>query len=241
MLSPADLLRLPYDDTLTRAGVEYAKRSLHYTFNRMHLAPGPRLRKIVAGVAVELAFRRWLDAQAVPYDLRGLTAFTEKDKYDLSLGGRRADVKSFFLTDREAIKALRRDPAWLLDAEALVPEDQLSSAKLEDGDLYVFGFLTGLEARQPADTLKAAAAGQPLELVATLTEPGWLGRAAWRSLGTLALKSSGGAPLELELGGQGRDRAALVETLTLPPATRLAVQRRFYAVLFLRALRPPEA
>ena len=95
MLFPADILRLPYDDSLTRAGVEYAKKSLHYTYNRMHLPPGPRLRKIVAGVAVELAFRRWLDANDVPYDLHGATAFTEKDRYDLRLGGRRVDLKLF--------------------------------------------------------------------------------------------------------------------------------------------------
>jgi hypothetical protein len=241
MLFHADLLRLPYDDTLTRAGVEYAKKSLHYTYNRMHLPPGPRLRKIVAGVAVELAFRRWLDANEVPYDLHGVTAFTEKDKYDLRLGGRRVDLKSFFLTDREAITALRRDPGWLLDAEALVPEDQLASAKLDDGDVYVFGFLTGLEARQQADTRQAEAAGQPLELVATLADDVWLGRSKWRTLGALALKSNCGAPLELEVGGQARDRGALAETLILPPGTRVVAQHRYYALLYLRAFRAPEA
>ncbi len=78
MLSPAQVLRLPYDASLTRAGIEYAKKSLHYTYNRMGLNPAARLRKIVAGVAVELAFRRWLEAQGLPYDLLGATAFTEK-------------------------------------------------------------------------------------------------------------------------------------------------------------------
>lgn len=241
MLFPADILRLPYDDSLTRAGVEYAKKSLHYTYNRMHLPPGPRLRKIVAGVAVELAFRRWLDANDVPYDLHGATAFTEKDRYDLRLGGRRVDLKSFFLTERETISALRRDPTWLLDAAALVPEDQLASAKLDDGDVYVFGFLAGLEARQQAETRQAEAAGQPLELVATLPDEGWLGRPKWRSLGALAYKSNCGAPLELEVGGQARNRAALTETLLLSPGTRLAGQQRYYALLYLRASRAPEA
>ena len=77
MLSPAQVLRLPYDPSLTLAGIEYAKKSLHYTYNRMGLDSAARLRKIVAGVAVELAFRRWLEAQAVPYDLLGATAFTD--------------------------------------------------------------------------------------------------------------------------------------------------------------------
>ncbi len=241
MLTPLDLLRLPYDDTLTRAGVEYAKKSLHYTYNRMHLDLGARLRKIVAGVSVELAFRRWLDANAVPYDLLGATAFTERDKYDLRLGGRRVDLKSFFLTERESISALRRDPGWLLDAHALVPEDQFNSPKLDDGDVYVFGFLAGLEARQSADTAKALAAGQPTEMVASFSDDDWLGRHHWRSLGALALLNAGPLPLEVELGGQGQDRAALVEAVVLPPERKMTASGRYYALLYLQAARLPEA
>src|SRR5512136_2566193 len=107
-LSPASILRLPYDDSLTLAGVEYAKKSLHYTYNRMGLNPAARLRKIVAGVAVELALRRWLEAESIPYDLLGATAFTEKDRYDLRLGGRRCDVKSFLISDGRRSADLRR-------------------------------------------------------------------------------------------------------------------------------------
>ncbi len=74
---PPAILRLPYDATLTVAGIEYAKKSLHYTYNRMGLGTAARLRKIVAGVAVELAFRRWLEAAGAPYDVLGATPFTE--------------------------------------------------------------------------------------------------------------------------------------------------------------------
>jgi hypothetical protein len=86
MLSTVSILRLPYDRSLTLAGIEYAKKSLHYTYNRIHLSEAARLRKIVAGVTVELAFRRWLDANGVAYDLLGATGFTDKDKYNLCLG-----------------------------------------------------------------------------------------------------------------------------------------------------------
>jgi hypothetical protein len=70
MLSPASILRLPYDPSLTLAGIEYAKKSLHYTYNRTHLSEAAWLRKIVAGVA---------------YDLLGTTGFIEKDKCDLRM------------------------------------------------------------------------------------------------------------------------------------------------------------
>ncbi|MBL8057897.1 MAG: hypothetical protein JNK29_14430, partial [Anaerolineales bacterium] len=96
-------------------------------------------------------------------------------------------------------------------------------------------------ARQQAETRQAEAAGQPLELVATLAEGGWLGRPQWRSLGALAFKSNCGAPLELEVGGQARNREALTEALLLPPGTRVAGRNRYYALLYLRATRAPEA
>ncbi len=239
MLSPADVLRLPYDASLTHAGIEYAKKSLHYTYNRMGLNPAARLRKIVAGVAVELAFRRWLDAQAVPYDLLGATAFTEKDRYDLCLGGRRCDLKSFFISDRPHIHALRSDPAWLMDAMALVPEDQFNSAALNENDLYLFGFLAGLETRESQDLAKAVQAGQPVYLLHTLADDAWLGRHTWRSLGRLAFANRGPESLELEAGGQDSARAAITEGLALPPHGRAETEHDFYSLLYLRVPRLP--
>jgi hypothetical protein len=241
MLSPADLLRLPYDDSLTLAGIEYAKKSLHYTYNRMGLRPAARLRKIVAGVAVELRFRRWLDAQALPYDLLGATPFTEKDRYDLCLGGRRCDVKSFLISDVRSRAELRRDPAWLMDAAALVPEDQFESSSLGENDLYLFGFLAARETRQRADLEKAVTAGQPVCLLYTPLEAAWLGRGMWQPLGRLVLKSSLARPIAVEVGGQDQNRAVVVERLTLPPRTRLETRHTFYSLLYLRVPRLPDA
>jgi hypothetical protein len=239
MLSPGSILRLPYDRSLTLAGVEYAKKSLHYTYDRMRLGAAARLRKIVAGVAVELAFQRWLDASGVPYDRLGATAFTERDRYDLCLGGRRCDLKSFLLSDRKKISALRRDPAWLLDAAALVPEDQFASSALGENDLYLFGFLAGLETRHSGDLNRALRAGQDLYLLFTPEQPKWLGARDWRSLGRLALKSDARRPLEVEVGGQDARRAAVVERLRLEPRTRAETQHEFFSLLYLHVPRLP--
>src|SRR3990172_8426068 len=65
MISASDLIVLPYDPQYSRAGVQYARDSLHYTYNRMKLNTADRLRKIVAGIAFEMAARRWLEAQGV--------------------------------------------------------------------------------------------------------------------------------------------------------------------------------
>lgn len=245
------MLRLPYDASLTLAGIEYAKKSLHYTFNRMRLAPTTRLRKIVAGVAVELAFRRWLQAQDVPFDLLGATPFTERDKYDLRLGGRRCDVKSFLISDRSQITALRRDPAWLEAAEALVPDDQFQSDRLGEQDIYLFGFLAGLETRSAPELDKALQAEQPVYLIHTLSQPNWRGTSplpgsdpaagtgAWRSLGRLLFKADTPGPVELEAGGQAADHAGWVERLQLAPRVRTATTGEFYSLLYLHVPRLP--
>jgi hypothetical protein len=239
MLTPASLLRLPYDSSLTLAGIEYAKKSLHYTYNRMRLSDAARLRKIVAGVAVELAFQRWLDANDVPYDRLGATGFTEKDKYDLRLGGRRCDLKSFLLSHRAKISALRRDPAWLLDASALVPEDQFEGHSFSENDFYLFGFLAGLETRHSDDLKKVIANGQDFYLLHTPAEAHWLGQRRWRSLGRLALKSNTRRPIEVEVGGQGENRAAIVERLRLEPRTRAETRNEFFSLLYLHVPRLP--
>ena len=124
MLSPTDLLRLPFPRDLIEGGIAYATRSLPHTYNRMGGSPYDRLRRIVAGVAVELAFRRHLTQNEIPFDVKGATPFTDPDRYDVSLGGHRCDVKSFLLTHRDQIQRVRRDPGLLLDAPALVPSDQ---------------------------------------------------------------------------------------------------------------------
>jgi hypothetical protein len=239
------ILRLPYDSSLTVAGIEYAKKSLHYTYDRMRLAPGARLRKIVAGVAVELAFRRWLQAQDVPFDLLGATPFTEKDKYDLRLGGRRCDVKSFLISDRKQIATLRRDPAWLDAAEALVPEDQFQSDRLGEQDIYLFGFLAGLETRGAKDLQQALRAEQPVYLIHALSQPRWSGApfgpgaGLWRSLGQLLFKADTPRPIELEAGGQMGDHAGRAEQLRLVPRVRTATQAEFYSLLYIHVPRLP--
>lgn len=234
---PPAIVRLPFDDSLTRAGVAYAKLSLHYTFNRMGLNHAARLRKIVAGVAVELAFQRWLDAQGLAYDRLGATAFTDKDRYDLRLGGRLCDLKSYLIADKAKIRAVRRDPNILHQAEALVPEDQFRASRLEPHDFYVFGFLAGLETRSLDDQRAAQANGQPLYLLATLAKEQWLGRAAWRSLGRIFLKAE--TTLTVEVGGQDADRAAQHETLTLAPQVWTPTAQPFHAVLYLHTPAPP--
>jgi hypothetical protein len=240
MLNKDDILHLPYTPDLTEGGIAYACRSLAYTYNRMGGTPFDRLRRIVAGVAVELAFRRYLSEQAVPFDVLGATPFTRPDRYDVSLGGHRCDIKSFLITRRKQIRLVRQDAGQVLQAPALVPLDQFAAEGHRDDDLYLFAFLLGVVATSQAEVDRASAAGQPVHLIHPLPEA-WAKPSTWIPLEELALKSECSTPVTVEIGGQNAEREFVTARLELPPKKRLAVEQTFYSLAYVHTMRQPEA
>jgi len=240
MITPSDFLHLPYTPDLTEGGIAYAIRSLPYTYDRMGGSTYERLRRIVAGVAVELAFRRHLSQNDIPYDVKGATPFTDPDRYDVSLGGHRCDIKSFIITHRGQIKALRTNPDLLLNAPALVPSDQHAADGHRPDDLYLFAFLTGLMAASQEDLSKALEAGQPVYLVHAM-DKSWAKPATWQPIAPLTLKSESDETLTVEIGGQAAGRDFLTRTVELPPRTRVKVEDDFYAVASVHVQQMPGA
>ena len=240
MLTSCDLLHLPYTPDLTEGGIAYACRSLAYTYDRMGGTPLDRLRRIVGGVAVELAFRRYLSEQAVPFDVLGATPFTHPDRYDISLGGHRCDLKSFLITRRSQITLLRQDPGAVLQAPALIPLDQFAAEGHKPDDLYLFAFLLGVAAAAQADMGKAVAASQPVYLIHPLPDD-WARPANWLPLEKLALKSECETPITVEIGGMDAARNFVTTALDLPPRTRTPVPQEFCSLAFIHAGRLPGA
>ncbi|MGA7192467.1 MAG: hypothetical protein WBW94_02475 [Anaerolineales bacterium] len=240
MITVSDLLRIPYTPDLTEGGIAYASRSLPHTYDRMGGSSFDRLRRIVAGVAVELAFRRYLTQQNIPFDIKGATPFTDPDRYDVSLGGQRCDIKSFLISYRTQINSLRVDPKLILKAPALVPLDQYSADGQSDNDLYLFAFLTGLVAVSPDDFQKAVDANQPIYLIHTMPKP-WVRPNSWIPLGRLALKSESDETLRLEIGGQDSGRDFMTRKLVLPPHTRVEVNGDFYSLAYVHVESKPKA
>lgn len=241
MLSASDIVTLPYDTQFSRAGVQYARHSLNFTYNRMRLNAGDRLRKIVAGIAFEMATRRWLEGMSIRYNRLGATAFTDADRFDLAVGGRRCDLKSSLIYDKRKIMDLHADAGWVLDALALVPEDQFESERMTEHDIYVFGFVTGLEARHSDDTEKALARQLPVYLMHPLPREAWGGGAQWGSLGGVAIKSNASKPIAVEVGGQNRGRESVRERIKLSPRVRSELKTDFYSLLYLRVPCLPDA
>ena len=240
MITASDLLRIPYTSDLTEGGIAYASRSLPHTYDRMGGSPFDRLRRIVAGVAVELAFRRYLTQQNISFDIKGATPFTDPDRYDVSLGGHRCDIKSFLISHRTQITSLRTDPGLILKAPALVPLDQYSADSHLDNDLYLFAFLTGLVAASPDDLQRAMDASQPIYIIHTMPKT-WTRPHAWIPLGPLVLKSESDETLRLEIGGQDSGREFMTRKLELPPRTRIEADGDFYSLAYIHVESKPKA
>jgi hypothetical protein len=239
MISASDFIRLPYTPDLTEAGIAYACRSLLNTYNRMGGSSFERLRRIVGGVAVELAFRRYLSEACVPFDVKGATPFTDPDRYDVLLGGHRCDLKSFLLTRRGQIRGVLRDLKPLLEAPALVPSDQFAAQGHSDQDLYLFSFLCGLVTPSRVDLQKALQARQPSYLIYPLPRE-WVRPRLWQGLAPIALKSDCERALTVELGGQNPEREFISQTVELPPRRRLEVHADFHALAYLHVVEQPD-
>ncbi len=240
MISKSDFIRIPYTPDLSAGGIAYACRSLPHTYNRMGGTNVKRMRRIVGGISVELAFRRYLSQREIPFDVKGATPFTDPDKYDVSLGGRRCDVKSFMLSRKSQINELKRDLNLLLDASALIPSDQFAAKTHRESDLYIFAFLTALVAASRADMIRAEGAGNPLHLIYTLPKD-WAKPNNWHPLGKLALKSECDETLTIELGGQDKDREFVSERITLEPRQRSETESTFHTLAYAHVDKIPAA
>ncbi|MFN8412187.1 MAG: hypothetical protein U0Z26_07350 [Anaerolineales bacterium] len=240
MLSSSHLIRLPYTSDLTEGGIAYALRSLTYTYDRAGGSPYDKLRRLVANTAVELAFRRYLSQQGIPFEVQTAMPFTDSERYDVSIDGRRCDVKSYFISYREQALEMRRTPEILLKVPALVPSDQHAREGHRRDDLYLFAFLGGLIAASQDDLKKAMSANQPHYLAYVMPEE-WRKPLNWNPLDTLTLKSDSEEELLVEVNGQDAGREGIRRVVSLPPKTKVSLTDSFYSITALHVRRVPEA
>jgi hypothetical protein len=240
VVAHSDLLYLPCSPDLIEAGVAYACRELVSSARRIGGSLGAHLHNEIARVVIELALRRHLSEQKIPFSVLDAEPFSTLTSYDIALGGHRCEVVSALISRRNQILSLHRDPALLLRASALVPLDRFVAEGRRSGDLYLFAFLLGLTAVARSDLQKALAAGQLAYLLHPLPD-GWARPVNWLPLPDLALKSECDAPVTLTLGGLDEARDYMTISVELPPRKRIVVPQTFYSLAYLHADRRPEA
>jgi hypothetical protein len=240
MLTSTNLLHLPYTSDLTEGGIAYALRSLSYIYERAGTPLYGRLRRTVANVAVELAFRRYLAQQNISFEVKASRPFTDSERYDVFLDKYRCGIKSFFISNRNQILEIKNNPSILLNAPALVPSDHHASDGHSYNDVYLFAFATGLIAASQADLEKAIAKNQKHYLVHILPET-WRKPMNWNPLGTLTLKSESEEELIVEINGQDENRRMKRKVLSLSPKTKVSCDESFYSITSLHVRRVPDA
>ena len=231
-LTTADLVSLAYSGQYSLAGVQQACESL---LHGQALADGVEpagLRSAVAAVAFEMALRRWLDEAQVSYQLPAYAPATAGAQRQLSLGGRKCELRPSLLTHAGGVQSVQADAGWLLGTSALVAPAELAAQRLAEEDIFIFGCVTGSVAHSLRETQRAVAQAQPLCLVHIPPRP-WQGSGSWRSLGQLVLKSAANQPLQVELGGLDRAHQKLHCTLLLQPMQRTVVPADFYCLRYL--------
>ena len=240
MITKSDILRLPYTPDLTEGGISYALRSLAHTYDRGSRVSYSRLRHIVASIVVELAFRRHLSQQNIPFDVKAAVPFTERERFDVTLNNQRCNLVTYLISRREQIKELRNDPSVLLKAPAIVPSDSHAGDGHLLNDIYIFGFFSGYITGSQADIQTVIGNKKPYHLVHVLPEA-WRKPKSWNPLGAVTLKSDSDEELIVEVNGQGQSREMSRCVVSLPPKTKVTLDESFYSITHLHVRRMPDA
>ena len=240
MIRTSDFIHLPYTHDLTTGGVAYALHTLPHTYIRKGGSLYDRLRRTGANAAVELAFRRYLAEKNVPFEVKEASPFTTPERFDVALGGRRCELKSFLISRREQILEMKRNPQVVLNAPALVPSDHHAGEGHSDKDIYLFAFSSGLIAASQDDLHKAIHKNLPHHLVHVMPNA-WMRPSNWKSLGTLVLKSASAETQIVEVNGQDERREVRSLAVELPPNTRVQVEDIFFSVAYIHSRSLPDA
>jgi hypothetical protein len=232
MISVSDILHRPCTHNLIEGGIAYALHSLPYSFRRVDRSAYDRLRSMVAGAAVELAFRRTLSEQNIPFEVKSALPFTDHDRYDVTLGGRRCEVKSFLISQNEQVAQIQCHPEHLLQVPALVASDGHAAEGHSPRDLYLFAFLTGRVTTARDDLQKVFATKEPYYLVHVMPEA-WNRPSKWSPLGKLALKSESEETQIVEIGGQDEGGELRSSTVELSPRRRVEVSNGFFSLSYI--------
>jgi hypothetical protein len=167
MLNQDDLIRLAFTPDLTAAASAYARQQLASPSHRSPRASRAQFRQLVIDKAVELAFRRCLDAQHVPYETAPGTTFGSHGSYYLLLGGWRCNFQSCWIDQPEIVRQVQSQPECLLHAGALLSSERVVAWVPGDRDLYIFAYVTGQTPAQPNRSLN----GDTIYLAGYISHP----------------------------------------------------------------------
>jgi hypothetical protein len=225
MLTPSDLLPLPYTPDLNEAGITYACRALAHGRVRLDRSIHPRLKRLAGEIAVELALRRNLREQGLRFSAEAAAPLSDPDRYDLRLEGRRCRVVTYVISHPQQAAALGRDPALLLQASALLPLDEAAGETRRPDDLYVFAFLLAeAEPRPQAQAYRIQPLGRE-----------WARPSLWQPLVNLTLTNEAETTQSFHLVGLDREREVQTCPLRLAGKESQSIEIGLHSLAYIQA------
>lgn len=234
MVRADDIVRLACDPGLAENGIAYACRSLGNHHIRADLAGYRQFRRLAAGAMTELAFRHHLVEQNVPFEVTRPMPFGDPNRFMVKLRGRRCELRTFLITDPRQAAVMRANPGILLDVPALVPTSDYADEGKSPEDMCLFAFLPANVAEE-RDEAGVRAGLEGRSHLMFLMPAGWAHPRSWMPLGPLIVKAESGNGMEVEIGGEDREKQPLVVLLNLPPGGRLVIQEDFHSLTYVHA------
>src|SRR5690606_22081126 len=136
MVQVAEVVKVPYSDALTEAGVAHLLQVLQAQGDHPAYESFDAMRQHVAEKAAMLAFRHLMDADGIPYSLTPSIRYTDDLDPHMSLGGRRTTLFTTLVREKRAIALLGREPERINGVPALVPRQDDMYAQGDD-DIYI--------------------------------------------------------------------------------------------------------
>jgi hypothetical protein len=220
MITRSDFIPLPFTPDLMQAGILFACREL--AFGRIQESGSQeQLRQLVGDIAVELAFRHYLDELRLRFKTHEDRPVSLPGKGEVILGGRGCHLVNR-LVDPHTSSRMDADLGPYLRSSVGLPPSELSSDRLADHDLLVFTFIKLRKSNPQA------------------ASPGFLlyrFPASWSNL-SLPPSIQSRQGIQVELGGRGAGGEALNEVLHLLPGEAASSSRIFRSLAYLSIQRP---
>jgi hypothetical protein len=235
----SDLVTLPCDPDMLSAAITFACRTHLHDLQTHSRIPISSIRRRCARAVSTTAFRRWLAYKNIPHDIALTAPLTDPHEHHITIGGRKVDVVSNLITNRQAIRRLYEQPQSLLQIEISIPAEFQSQEPGSPHDLLAFSLLFAHISTSPPQTRNRMNASEMVFLLAIPPHRIWRQQRPWSALGVLILSSQDPQPISLDLCALLPDHRPTLESVTIPAGHAIELPRDWHNVLYVHTSRMP--
>ncbi len=212
MITVEDYIYLPFTPDLIRGSLSHAIHLLPYIHTQFADEVYQKFQHLAEATAVELALRRFLSQQNIPFVVQKSLSFAHHDQYDIFMAGRRLMLQ---------VLQFENDlPLDLLSTQVILPSEHHRTIEPSGRNMYLFAVIVKSKP-------KTIMNGRYLLHIL----PGfWRQPQKWNPLGGLTCKYAGLARIKLEITGQLANQEIFSSRINLDPGEQAVIQVRYYSI-----------